>query len=138
MSKYPNWNKPKTIVEQMASIRTVYPHFEVQYSRESLLAKGKIQPTSRSCNYTIVIEYKYRCQPTIKVIEPQLMRNFNNEKIPHTYLGEFLCLYRPKYNEFKWSDFISATIIPWTSLWLYYYEIWHVTGEWEGGGEHPN
>ena len=29
------------------------------------------------------------------------------------------------------------TIVPWASLWLYYYEVWHATGEWLGGGEHP-
>jgi len=22
-------------------------------------------------------------------------------------------------------------------LWLYYYEVWHLTDEWLGGGEHP-
>jgi hypothetical protein len=29
---------------------------------------------------------------------------------------------------------IATTIIPWLSLWLYYYEVWHATGEWMGGG----
>lgn len=32
---------------------------------------------------------------------------------------------------------IANTILPWTSLWLYYYEIWLGTGKWEGGGDHP-
>ncbi len=32
---------------------------------------------------------------------------------------------------------ISRTIIPWAIEWLYYYEIWCVTGEWQGGGAHP-
>jgi hypothetical protein len=54
------------------------------------------------------------------------------------YFQKHLCLYQPKYREFRSSDFISDTIIPWISLWLYYYEKWHVTGKWLGGGEHPN
>ena len=29
---------------------------------------------------------------------------------------------------------ISSTIIPWTSEWLYYYEIWLINGDWLGGG----
>jgi hypothetical protein len=29
---------------------------------------------------------------------------------------------------------IAATIVPWLSLWLYYYEVWLATGAWEGGG----
>jgi len=32
---------------------------------------------------------------------------------------------------------ISNNIMPWISEWLYYYEIWPVTGEWYGGGIHP-
>jgi len=32
---------------------------------------------------------------------------------------------------------VATTIVPWTSLWLRHYEVWHVTGEWWGGGEHP-
>jgi hypothetical protein len=32
---------------------------------------------------------------------------------------------------------IADTIVPWLILWLFYYEIWHVTGEWKGGGVHP-
>ena len=32
---------------------------------------------------------------------------------------------------------IADTILPWTSLWLYFYELWHATGQWLGGGEHP-
>jgi hypothetical protein len=29
---------------------------------------------------------------------------------------------------------LSETIIPWLSLWLTFYEMWRVTGEWDGGG----
>jgi len=32
---------------------------------------------------------------------------------------------------------IAKTIIPWTSLWLYFFGDWLITGEWNGGGEHP-
>lgn len=34
-------------------------------------------------------------------------------------------------------DGIANTIIPWTIEWLYYYELWLATGEWLGGGDHP-
>lgn len=37
---------------------------------------------------------------------------------------------------------IANTIVPWTSEWLFYYEIWLATGQWHGGGhssaETPN
>ncbi len=32
---------------------------------------------------------------------------------------------------------LADTILPWASLWLFYYEVWLATGEWVGGGEHP-
>jgi len=32
----------------------------------------------------------------------------------------------------------EETIVPWACLWLYYYEVWHTTGEWLGGGLHPS
>lgn len=28
-------------------------------------------------------------------------------------------------------------IVPWTSLWLYFFEDWLATDEWKGGGKHP-
>jgi transposase InsO family protein len=32
---------------------------------------------------------------------------------------------------------LDQTIVPWTSLWLFYFEDWLSEGEWRGGGEHP-
>ena len=39
--------------------------------------------------------------------------------------------------EFNYSLRIIDTIIPWTQEWLYFYEIWLLTGEWRGGGHTP-
>ena len=38
----------------------------------------------------------------------------------------------------KWNErkMIAKTIIPWTSEWLFHYEIWVTTGTWHGGGIH--
>jgi hypothetical protein len=32
---------------------------------------------------------------------------------------------------------VALTIIPWAAQWLVCYEIWHATGQWVGGGAHP-
>lgn len=129
--------KDKTIIEQMASIKRNYINFSTSIERNSLWIKGELQPTSRSDVYTVEIIYHFRKRPIVNILKPVLVKNFKGEDIPHVYPGEKLCLYQPKYNEFKFSDFLSATIVPWTSLWLYHYEVWHVTGDWLGGGEHP-
>lgn len=60
------------------------------------------------------------------------------ERIPHVYPGKRLCLYLPRSGEWTHEKYISETIVPWTSLWFYYYEVWDATGEWLGGGEHPS
>jgi hypothetical protein len=43
----------------------------------------------------------------------------------------------PKAGEWNSSRFISETIVPWTSLWLFYFEEWLLSDEWKGGGVHP-
>lgn len=58
-------------------------------------------------------------------------------KIPHLYPNGSLCLYYPDYNEWHANDSWADSIIPWTSLWLYFFELWIATGEWLGGGIHP-
>ena len=71
------------------------------------------------------------------MISPKLIQK-NGERVPHLYDQETqrLCLFMPKYEEWKPFMYISETIIPWASEWLVFYELWLSTGEWLGGGEH--
>jgi len=131
-------NNKKTISQQLGNMRAKYSHFKSTMKRNSIVVTGKLRPTSRSKEYSFLLEYKHNEKPKIKIVSPSLIRNSKGEEIPHMYFQKHLCLYRPKYNEFKTSDFLSDTIIPWIALWLYYYEQWHITGKWLGGGEHPN
>lgn len=128
----------KTIAEQIGAMRGRYPHFTVEFSSHySMKVTGMLQPTSRSIHYRFILKYSMTDTPKIKIVSPKLQKNSKGEDAPHLYPSENLCLYHPNYSEFGRTDFLSNTIIPWTSLWLYYYEIWHITGEWLGGGEHP-
>lgn len=129
--------KIRNIGEQVGAIHALYPQFKIRWGIRQLKVHGKIQPTPRSSTYQFVLKYKLGEPPCIHVISPPLVKNEKGEDIPHLYSNGSLCLYRPLRKEFKYSDLIANTIIPWISLWLYYYEVWHVTGEWLGGGEHP-
>ena len=132
------WVKDKTIAQQVVSMRSKYPHFSTNFtSHSSMKVKGVLQPTSRSGFYEFVLKYNLTESPKTKIIAPKLIKNNKGEDIPHLYQGQKLCLYQPKYREFRRTDYLCDTIIPWISLWLYYYEIWHLTYEWLGGGEHP-
>ena len=56
--------------------------------------------------------------------------------LPHVYSSGDLCLYLP--GQWKESMLLADTILPWTSQWLLYYELWLITGHWMGSGhDHP-
>lgn len=129
--------RDKSIAQQVACIRSKHKNFRVTYNHYCLKAVGEIKPTARSGTYEVEIKYHLRYPPEIRVLNPELTINFKGEEIPHVYVGNKLCLYQPKYREFSHSDYLTDTIFPWTSLWLYHYEVWHTTGDWLGGGEHP-
>lgn len=127
----------KNIAQQVVWIKRKYEHFNVTYNHISLKATGELRPTARSEKYEVEIKYHLNNPPEIRVLRPELKENFKGEKIPHVYAGNRLCLFMPRYREFTYADYLTDTIFPWTSLWLYHYEVWHITGEWLGGGEHP-
>jgi hypothetical protein len=137
--KIKNLLRNKTIAQQASSLKFKFPEWNVDFNAISLTAIGKIKPTSRSEAYTVEIKYfniKKRPLVQVKILDPILIQNEKEEQIPHMYSQESLCLFMPKYNEFKKTDLICDTIIPWATLWLYYYETWHTTGKWLGGGVH--
>jgi len=130
--------RDKTIAEQISVMRSRYPRFKTDFtSHSSMKVSGVLQPTSRSATYQFVLKYNLTNGPKTKIVSPALLKNDKGEDPPHLYPSENLCLYHPFYREFSRTDFLSETIIPWTSLWLYFYEVWHLTGDWRGGGEHP-
>ncbi len=131
--------REKKLSEQIAYMKTKFPQFLTKFtSPSSMKVEGALRPSARSCLYEFVLKYKLSGMPNVTIVSPKLELNTKGEKVPHLYSSGNLCLYRPKYKEFKKSDFLADTIIPWTALWLYYYELWHTTGEWLGGGEHPH
>lgn len=124
------------VAVQTRLLNAHFPSFEAKViSPRKLVCSGKLKPTARSPEYSFELSYLLNHRPKIQIIDPKLIRNFNNEPIPHTFSGNLPCLY------YKW-DFngtmiIAKTIIPWLNTWLYFYEDWHVTGKWNGGGIHP-
>jgi hypothetical protein len=70
--------------------------------------------------------------------EPDLTMLADGRKLPHVYEQKppRLCLYMPRTCEWTSSARIDETIVPWTALWLFYFEEWLASGNWKGGGEH--
>lgn len=107
----------------------------MRYGR--LLATGVIQPTELSQAYRVRIEYAEGEAPEAHIVSPALRPREDGGPIPHVYPGPRPCLYLPDADEWNSSKAIAITIVPWLALWLFFYEVWHATGEWCGGGVHP-
>lgn len=102
-------------------------------------------PSPLGRSYDVLISYSLENAPDVFVISPNIFK-LTEEKIPHLYYSKkdrgfggaaCLCLYRTKYGEWASTKLIAATLLPWVDLWLFYFEHWLTTGDWQGGGEHP-
>jgi len=85
------------------------------------------------------IEYQQGDSPDVFVDAPDLTLLAGGRALPHVYEEKptRLCLYRPRAREWVGAMRIDQTIVPWTTLWLFYFEEWLSSNEWKGGGEHP-
>ena len=113
----------------------MYPDGECALSCGRLTWEGSVTPSPLSETYRVRLRYQLHYLPKVFVIEPQLVCP-SGEKLPHVWSDGSLCLYYSKYGEWKPHMLLADTILPWTSEWLYHYELWRVTGEWHGGGVH--
>lgn len=107
-----------------------------QYDSNELTWEGNLTPSPLSQTYRVKVYLRKGKRPKIFVLEPKLQIP-EGKKLPHVYSKNDLCLYYPNGNEWNEEKFLVQTIIPWTSEWLYHYEIWLTTGKWNGGGIHP-
>lgn len=126
-----------SIPQQVLKMKTLYRNFACELKRSAAVWTGEIRPSALSESYRVRIRYQLANAPKVSVLEPKLRRRADAEQIPHIYAEDSLCLYLPHSGEWHAGKFIAETIVPWTSLWLYFYEVWHATGEWRGGGIHP-
>jgi hypothetical protein len=123
--------------DQAARMRQSFPTFKTRVEGAWLISVGEIQPTPLSALYRVEIRYKAGGQPDVTVLSPKLICREGEERIPHMFSQERPCLHFPPANEWTGEMSLGHAFIPWISLWLYYYELWHATGDWLGGGIEP-
>ena len=128
--------KPLTPAQQAYYLEMSFPQFRITAMRSDLRAVGVLQPTTTSERYTVSLEYRVPSRPKVRVVQPALRLAPGHDRLPHTFPGDELCL----YSEGEWRPDlkISEFIIPWISLWLAFYEVWLISGEWLGGGHETN
>lgn len=131
------------IAAQEGALRSYFPKARItKIGHDEFNWTHTLTPSPLSGTYKIRLNYKNGGIPKVYVIEPKPLKLANSiSKLPHVYsqVNQRLCIYYPLNNEWNNSMSLVKTIIPWTCEWLLHYEIWVVTGVWNGGGiEHSN
>lgn len=128
-----------SLVVQAHMLQSYFPDSKYSIGGNILVWKGYLTPSELSPTYLIKVVYQREKHPDVYVLEPKpLMLAEGKTKLEHVYdtKKQHLCLYRKSAKEWNESKLIANTIIPWTSEWLFHYEIWVTTGVWHGGGIH--
>jgi hypothetical protein len=110
-----------------------FPEFVFRRERGAGVWRGILQPRLLSSQYRVAVSYRLCSYPRVKVLSPTLV-----PKAPHRWGDGTLCLYYPREKPWRRDMLIAETIIPWTALWLYYYELWLDTGKWLGPSSHAS
>ena len=114
---------------QKKAIEHSYSCFVCRIVSHSVLrCIGFIKPDTHSPDYEVQIEYRPKSSPTVRILSPKIEMSSNI----HVYRDGSLCLYYPPDEKWKETDLISKKIIPWVAEWLLYYEMFLLTGKWEG------
>lgn len=131
--------------------RSLSPEQQYFRLRSSPICKGKgvvhrgilnwefnVRPTPLSRLYKLRIRQQKNLSPEVYVLTPNLNYLANGRLLPHVYSQKpvQLCLHFPKNDEWTHDKSIAETIVPWSYLWLFYFEHWLATDEWQGGGKH--
>ena len=125
-----------TVAQQDLFVRAHFPQFRRTTIRGTKAVwQGILKPSPRSDTYEIEIAYEVPCRPVVRVVSPRLSTWGNFKRRPHTFRDGSLCVHQS--HEWNGNKRIASTVIPWTCLWLAFYETWLETGCWLGEGTHP-
>ena len=127
-----------TLDEQIFHMSVRWPEFRLVRRRRQVEAvwRGCIQPAPLSDVYTVSLCFRPGWCPEVRVLTPELKPREGADGLPHIYPDGSLCL--NINGEWHSGMFVAETALPWASSWLYFYEMWHATGLWRGGGTHPD
>jgi hypothetical protein len=124
-------------MQQHQHVRARFPHFRSSTNHGTWIVwRGTLQPTPRSEIHQVEISYDVPLRPVVRILAPKLRTWGELTRQPHTFRDGSLCVHQA--HEWHGNKLVAATIIPWTSLWLDFYETWLDTGYWLGEGTHPD
>ncbi len=130
-AKFYNRKKIITAALQYYHLKKTFPKWKHELKMDIINSIANIKPNPNTKEYKVLFHFQLYKAPSVRVISPKLEKN-GDQEVPHLHRDGSLCLYFKQ--EFDSSMFLVDTIVPWTTLWLEYYEIWKATGKWLGGG----
>lgn len=110
-------------------MRELFPQF-VKTGYDGRSQWTGVLETRNGNQYKIRIEYGCGGAPRAYMVDPKMAPG-----CPHTYNNDQMCIYWPEDpdNEpWQASSNLAQVFIPWCAAWLHFYDIWLVTGVWEG------
>lgn len=126
---------------QAIKLKQAFPQSSIRLHCQVLVWEGRIQPSILSDVYQLRISYRLGKRPIVTVYGENLQQ-VDDPELPHHFHVDperkqiQMCLHLP--GEFNDRMLLVKTILPWASEWLLHYEVWLATGEWYGGGVHPD
>jgi len=108
-------------------------------SRGSLVWFYSARPSPIGRLYALELKLQQGEFPQVIVKAPDLNVLAGGKDLPHVYEQKppRLCLFLPWTGEWNPQRTLLETMLPWSVLWLYFFEAWLRSGEWTGGGIHP-
>jgi hypothetical protein len=142
MSKRPPKPKLSSARQFLALQHSKLDGFEGHLRPHGWVAAFNLQPSPVSRTYRVRLDFADAHPPRVYVLEPDIFLLAAERRPPHLYppfeYPAHLCLFHPDKRDWTRQMLVSETIVPWASEWLFYFELWLVTKEWMGGGEHPS
>lgn len=137
MPKY--YSRSITAPQQLFHLRARNRHGSGRIVKGRLTWRWTVRPTPISRLYHARIESNIFGFPSVFIDSPDLRKLCQGRTIPHLYSQDKrrLCLYLPSSGEWGLDKLFATTLVPWTSLWLFFFEEWLWSDEWQGGGLHP-
>ena len=132
--------RPLTAAQQFCNLRAnSICRGEGQLRAGRLIWQYDVSPSPLSRIYGARIEFVQDNVPSVYIDKPDLALLAAHRDLPHVYEQKppRLCLYLPRTYEWQSWMRLDQTIVPWTALWLFYFEEWLSSNEWKGEGEHP-
>lgn len=115
-------------LKERTAIEKNYDFLNCRITSSGLICEGVFSVPETTNDYEVQIIYSLSGMPEVFVRKPKI--EYKSEL--HMYKNGSLCLYYPKDRSFTSKSMLYDTIIPWTSEWLIFYELYKRKGEWLG------